>query len=99
MLAATAEAQRRIIGERTLLQRRRVKIAQRALSARLGWGPNRVGQVERAEVDLDLFELYALASALGCTVEYLLGLTDAPANSDTAWLEDSPSDLPFEVAA
>jgi transcriptional regulator with XRE-family HTH domain len=94
MLAPTAQGQRQIIGERTLLQRRRRKLSQRPTAAALGWGPNRVGQVERAEIDLDTFELYALAGALNCTVEYLLGIVvDPESTSRTGWYEDTPADL------
>jgi len=82
MLAATVEEQRRIIGERTLTLRRRRGIrSARRLSAALGWGANRVGQVERFEVDLDLMELYTLAAGLKTSADYLLGQSDDP---DTA---------------
>jgi len=78
MLAPTPEAQRQLIAERALLQRRRQRIPQRKLAAQLSWGPNRISGVETSQVSLDVFELYALAEALDCKVEYLLGLTADP---------------------
>lgn len=78
MLAPTPEAQRQLIAERALLQRRRQRIPQRKLAAQLGWGPNRISGVETSQVSLDVFELYRLAEALDCQVEYLLGLAETP---------------------
>ncbi len=99
MLAPTAERQREIIGERTLLQRRRVKRSQRPLAAALGWGPNRISQIEHAEVDIDTLELYNLAAALDCTAEYLLGLVaDPKATSQSRWSVDSVDDLLVSAA-
>lgn len=80
MLATSPDEQRRIIAERVhVLRWRRKDRSQRGISRSLGWGANRVGQVERAEVDLTMTELYALAAALNTSVEYLLGIDDQPA--------------------
>lgn len=78
MLATDHHEQRRKIGERTLLARRRQGLDQRPLAKRLGWGVNRISQIERAKVDLDLAQIYSLADALGCDVNYLIGATDDP---------------------
>lgn len=75
-LANTADRQREIIGDRALLQRRRRGLKQRPLAESLGWGANRISQVEHAETSLDTTELYDLAEALGCSVDYLLGLSE-----------------------
>lgn len=101
MLATNADRQREIIGERVLLQRRRRKLAQRPLAATLGWGPNRVSDVERAKVDLDVTELYELADALGCTVEYLMGITNepsAPGGTQAGWTVNTTADLLLSAA-
>lgn len=92
MLATTADAQRQIMGERALLQRRRRGLGQRELSKLLGWGPNRVGYIERGTVALDVTELYDLADALECTVEYLLAITNDP-KAHMAWRGRKTDDL------
>lgn len=75
-LARTPDEQRWRIGERTLLARRRLGLNQRRLATQIGWGVNRVSDVERATTDLDVTEIYDLADALRCSVEYLLGVSD-----------------------
>lgn len=98
MLAETFDQQYEIIGDRVHTLRRKMtpRPDQRSLSLKAGLGENRVNQIENnnrsAKIRVD--ELYALADALGCDVNYLIGATDDPggggSRSQKAWSANTP---------
>lgn len=106
MLADNATEQREVIAERVHLSRWRMKPrpSQRSLSLSLGWGENRLGQIERADpnVDLGLDEIFELADALRVDVNYLIGHTDTPGGGHTithsGWTRNVPRHLGELVA-
>lgn len=64
-------------GERILILRRRNDLTQRELAKMAGINSNTLARVERGEVkDLAGQAIAKLARALGCSGDYLLGLTD-----------------------
>lgn len=64
-------------GERILLMRRRRGLTQAELAKRAGLNVNGLARVERGDTkDLAGQRVAQLARALGCTSDYLLGLTD-----------------------
>ena len=72
-------------GERILLRRRRRGLTQRELAQAAGMNANTLARVERGEVkDLAGQLVAGLARALGCTSDYLLGLTDDDAEEGAA---------------
>lgn len=63
-------------GERILILRRRNDLTQRELAKMAGINSNTLARVERGEVkDLAGQSIARLARALGCSGDYLLGLT------------------------
>jgi transcriptional regulator with XRE-family HTH domain len=72
-------------GERILLLRRRQGLTQRELAKMAGLNSNTLARVERGEVkDLGGQSVAKLARALGCTTDYLLGMTDDTDEEDAA---------------
>ncbi len=64
-------------GERILILRRRRDFTQRQLAKMAGINSNTLARVERGEVkDLAGQAIAKLARALGCSGDYLLGLTE-----------------------
>lgn len=64
-------------GERILILRRRNDLTQRELAKMAGINSNTLARVERGEVkDLAGQSIARLARALGCSGDYLLGLTE-----------------------
>jgi transcriptional regulator with XRE-family HTH domain len=69
---------REIVGERVLLLRRRVKLSQPELAQQAGMSVTTLNRVENAHQSLYMEKIVALATALGTTTDYLLGLSDHP---------------------
>jgi transcriptional regulator with XRE-family HTH domain len=69
---------REILGERVLLLRRRVKLSQPELAQHAGMSVTTLNRVENAHQSLYMEKIAALATALGTTADYLLGLSDNP---------------------
>jgi transcriptional regulator with XRE-family HTH domain len=69
---------REILGERVLLLRRRVKLSQPELAQQAGMSVTTLNRVENAHQSLYMEKIAALATALGTTADYLLGLSDNP---------------------
>jgi len=69
---------REIVGERVLLLRRRLKLSQPELAQQAGMSVTTLNRVENAHQSLYMEKIVALATALGTTADYLLGLSDNP---------------------
>ena len=69
---------REIVGERVLLLRRRAKLSQPELAHQAGMSVTTLNRVENAHQSLYMEKIVALATALGTTADYLLGLSDTP---------------------
>ena len=69
---------REIVGERVLLLRRRAKLSQPELAQQAGMSVTTLNRVENAHQSLYMEKIVALATALGTTADYLLGLSDNP---------------------
>ena len=69
---------REIVGERVLLLRRRGKLSQPELAQQAGMSVTTLNRVENAHQSLYMEKIVALATALGTTADYLLGLSDNP---------------------
>ena len=69
---------REIVGERVLLLRRRARLSQPKLADKADMSVTTLNRVENAHQSLYMEKIAALATALGTTADYLLGLSDAP---------------------
>jgi transcriptional regulator with XRE-family HTH domain len=67
---------RELFGERVVLLRRRKGLSQPALASQAGMSVTTLNRVENAHQSLYMEKVAALATALGTTADYLLGLTD-----------------------
>ena len=67
---------RQMVGERLVLLRRRHGWTQPELAYRAKIGITTLNRVENGHTSLTMEKVVALAKALGCTSDYLLGLTD-----------------------
>ena len=77
-LAPNETLQLRRVGDRVRWRRLDRGIPQRDRAARLGLGASAIYEIERAKRSIRISQLYELADELDCTVEYLLGITEAP---------------------
>lgn len=75
--ASTVELEK-IFAERLATVRQAQRLSQRQLALRIGLSPRAVGQFEQGENWPSLSTLVALARALDCSTDYLLGLSDNP---------------------
>lgn len=69
---------REIVGERVVLLRRRAKLSQPELAELADMSVTTLNRVENAHQSLYMEKIAALATVLGTTADYLLGLSDAP---------------------
>ena len=69
---------REIVGERVLLLRRRARLSQPELAQQADMSVTTLNRVENAHQSLYMEKIAALATALGTTADYLLGLSDDP---------------------
>jgi transcriptional regulator with XRE-family HTH domain len=69
---------REIVGERVLLLRRRARLSQPELAQQAEMSVTTLNRVENAHQSLYMEKIAALATALGTTADYLLGLSDDP---------------------
>ena len=87
------------LGDRVLLKRRQLDIKQAVLAQRAQISPTYLSEIERGKatnVTIDI--VFHLAEALGISVPYLLGLSDAPTSADDgAPIEAGQDRLTFEV--
>jgi ribosome-binding protein aMBF1 (putative translation factor) len=67
---------RELFGERVVLLRRRKGLSQPALASQAGMSVTTLNRVENAHQSLYMEKVATLATALGTTADYLLGLTD-----------------------
>lgn len=80
---------REIVGERILLLRRRAKLSQPELAQQAGMSVTTLNRVENAHQSLYMEKIVALATALGTTADYLLGLSDNPSTPQDAHAGES----------
>jgi transcriptional regulator with XRE-family HTH domain len=71
-----ARTLREIVGERIVLLRRRKGFTQPELAQRTGMGITTLNRIENAHQSMAMEKVVALAQVLGCTSDYLLGLSD-----------------------
>jgi transcriptional regulator with XRE-family HTH domain len=69
---------REIVGERVVLLRRRARLSQPELAERADMSVTTLNRVENAHQSLYMEKIAALATTLGTTADYLLGLSDNP---------------------
>ncbi len=69
---------REVVGERIVLLRRRKGLTQPELAQRTGMGITTLNRLENAHQSMSIEKVVALAQVLGCTSDYLLGLSDDP---------------------
>lgn len=68
-----------LVGERIRVLRLRERLTQTALGARTGIAPSHISMMEAGQRgNVETWVVALLASALGTTMEYLMGLTDDP---------------------
>ena|SRR5215467_13196287 len=82
---------REIVGERVLLLRRRVRLSQPELAKQADMSVTTLNRVENAHQSLYMEKIAALATALGTTADYLLGLSDDPGKPSTRSTQDAPA--------
>ena len=85
---------REIVGERVLLLRRRVRLSQPELADKADMSVTTLNRVENAHQSLYMEKIAALATALGTTADYLLGLSDAPEKASERPAQASPAPQP-----
>jgi transcriptional regulator with XRE-family HTH domain len=94
---------REIVGERIVLLRRRAKLSQPELAQQAGMSVTTLNRVENAHQSLYMEKIVALATALGTTADYLLGLSDhpspPPALGRTSQEEHPGESMPHEAKA
>ncbi len=71
-----ARTLREVVGERIVLLRRRKGFTQPELARRTGMGITTLNRIENAHQSMAMEKVVALAQVLGCTSDYLLGLSD-----------------------
>jgi transcriptional regulator with XRE-family HTH domain len=69
---------REIVGERVLVLRRRARLSQPELAQQADMSVTTLNRVENAHQSLYMEKIAALATVLGTTADYLLGLSDDP---------------------
>jgi len=69
---------REIVGERVLVLRRRARLSQPELAQQADMSVTTLNRVENAHQSRIMEKIAALATALGTTADYLLGLSDDP---------------------
>ena len=87
-------------GQRVLLSRRDLDWKQEELASRSNVSRSRISEIERGDAtNIGVDAVYGLADALGVSVSYLLGETDAPLAEDSAKVlaEQSEGFVVFEV--
>jgi transcriptional regulator with XRE-family HTH domain len=67
---------RQIVGERIVLLRRRKALTQPELAYRSKMGITTLNRIENAHNSPSIEKLVALAQQLGCSTDYLLGLSE-----------------------
>jgi transcriptional regulator with XRE-family HTH domain len=67
-----------IVGERVVLLRRRRGLTQPELAHRTKMGITTLNRIEKAHHVTSIDKLVALARELGCSADYLLGLSENP---------------------
>ena len=67
---------REIVGERVVLLRRRARLSQPELAEQADMSVTTLNRVENAHQSLYMEKIAALATALGTTADYLLGLSE-----------------------
>jgi transcriptional regulator with XRE-family HTH domain len=72
---------RQIVGERIVVMRRRKGWAQQELATRAKMGITTLNRVEKAHSSMSIDKLVALAQQLGCSTDYLLGLSEDEDNA------------------
>ena len=90
----------KVLASRVLLSRRDLDWDQKQLSEQSGVSRPYISQIERArKTNISVDVLFALADALGVTVQYLMGLTDDPLGegSERVLREQSGDYVVFEV--
>ena len=81
----TIESMAALRGDRILIERRRLNLKQEALARAVGVDRSYISQIERdVDVNVGVKTLTSLAEALGVSVGYLLGVTDAPLGESDA---------------
>jgi transcriptional regulator with XRE-family HTH domain len=87
-----------LLGKRVLLSRRDLNIDQRELSRRSGVSATYISKIERGHVhNVTIEVVFKLASGLGLSPGYLLGLTDIPLDDPGTPLQATESTLTFEI--
>jgi transcriptional regulator with XRE-family HTH domain len=71
-----AQTLRDIVGERLVLLRRRHKWTQPDLAHQAGIGITTLNRIENGHASMTMEKVVALAQALNCSTDYLLGLTE-----------------------
>lgn len=90
----------KVLASRVLISRRDLDWDQKQLSEQSGVSRPYISQIERArKTNISVDVLFALADALGVTVQYLMGLTDDPLGegSERVLREQSGDYVVFEV--
>ena len=85
---------REIVGERVLLLRRRARLSQPELAQQAAMSVTTLNRVENAHQSLYMEKLAALATALGTTADYLLGLSDDPGKASERPAQEAPVPQP-----
>jgi transcriptional regulator with XRE-family HTH domain len=73
-----------IVGERILIMRRRMGLTQPELAHRTKMGITTLSRIEKAHHTTSIDKLVALAKELGCSTDYLLGLSEEPEEKNAA---------------
>src|SRR5512145_2275878 len=87
---------REIVGERVLLLRRRARLSQPELAERADMSVTTLNRVENTHQSLYMEKIAALATALGTTADYLLGLSDAPERPSARPEQKAPAPQPTQ---
>ena len=82
---------REIVGERVLLLRRRARLSQPELAEKADMSVTTLNRVENAHQSLYMEKIAALATALGTTADYLLGLSDDPGKPGQRAAQEPPA--------
>ena len=85
---------RETVGERVLLLRRRARLSQPELAELADMSVTTLNRVENAHQSLYMEKIAALASALGTTADYLLGLSDDPGKPSARPAQDATAPQP-----
>ena len=85
---------REIVGERVLLLRRRARLSQPELAQQADMSVTTLNRVENAHQSLYMEKIAALATALGTTADYLLGLSDDPGKPSERPPQETPAPQP-----